>query len=199
MRLNEVFPSKYLKAEDLADGIGGYRRVTVMIRETVMQDLGDERKAIVYFRGKDKGLVLNRTNADELQTITGSDDTDDWNGHRVMIYVERVPFQGKKVPALRICAADDAQAANVAARNAPRAAQAPPQRQPQQPPASLAGGWREAPQRPPTPAAPNPRRHPYQPEPEPEAFADSEPDPQWSGGAEAAADREPGGDDEIPF
>ena len=173
MRLAEVFPSKFLKAEDLADGNGGYRRVTVRIRETVMQDIGGdkaERKAVIYFAGKDKGLVSNRTNADELQTIIGSDDTDNWNGYRVMLFVERVPFQGKKVPALRICAAAQEPAKPTAARVAPKAAvaAAPPRR----------------------PAAPPP------PDPEDDTF---EPEPAGEWAADAEPDREPGDDDGIPF
>ncbi len=101
-KLTDIFPSRFLKPDDLADGAGGYRRVTVTIREVVLEDVGSERKAVVYFRGKDKGLVLNRTNADELQAVCGSDDTDDWAGVSVALGVERVPFQGKRVPALRV-------------------------------------------------------------------------------------------------
>ena len=62
MDINSAFPSNYLKAADLRGG-----RVTVAIDSVVIENIGDEDKPIVYFQGKEKGLVLNKTNANMVR------------------------------------------------------------------------------------------------------------------------------------
>jgi hypothetical protein len=64
-----------------------------------MQD--GNRKPCLYFQEQDKGLVLNRTNANAIAAIHG-DDTDAWSGHRVQLISVPVEFQGKQVDAIRI-------------------------------------------------------------------------------------------------
>ena len=97
MKANEVFPSSYLKAEDL-----GQSTPTVTIAHVETEKLGDDEKRVVYFKGKEKGLVLNRTNWNMLAEITGQDDDENWAGHVVKLYVARVDYQGKRVPAIRV-------------------------------------------------------------------------------------------------
>ena len=109
MKLNDAFPSKYLKAADLNGG-----RVTVQINTVEMETLGDESKPVVYFVNKAKGMVLNRINAQTIAAIAGSDDTDDWHGTAVRLYATPVLFQGKMVPSIRV------EAAPQAAKPAPR-------------------------------------------------------------------------------
>jgi hypothetical protein len=101
VNINKAFPSKYLKAADL-DG----KAPNVTISKAVMEDIGDETKIVVYFEGKDKPLVLNRTNANAISDILGSDDTDDWPAKRIKLITAKVDFQGKRVPAIRIEEAD---------------------------------------------------------------------------------------------
>jgi hypothetical protein len=57
---------------------------------------------VVYFVGKEKGVVLNKTNANKIVAIAGSDDTDDWHGVTVALYATEVEFQGDTVEAIRI-------------------------------------------------------------------------------------------------
>lgn len=96
MNINEAFPSKYLKASDLQGG-----SPTVTIDRVEMETLGDDRKMVVYFQGKQKGLVTNKTNANNIAALYG-DDTDDWAGQKIMLVEAMVDFQGKSVPAIRI-------------------------------------------------------------------------------------------------
>lgn len=96
MNINEAFPSKYLKASDLQGGTP-----TVTIDRVEMETMGDDRKMVVYFRGKEKGLVTNKTNANNIAAIHG-DDTDDWIGQQIMLVEAMVDFQGKSVPAIRV-------------------------------------------------------------------------------------------------
>jgi hypothetical protein len=39
---------------------------------------------VVYFQGKQKGLVTNKTNANNIAALYG-DDTDDWIGQKIML------------------------------------------------------------------------------------------------------------------
>ena len=65
------------------------------------EELGGEKHLVVYFRGKQKALVLNKTNASYLATAI-SDETDDWPGHEIVLYPTKVNFQGKMVDAIRV-------------------------------------------------------------------------------------------------
>lgn len=96
MRVSDAFPSNYLKAADLQG-----RTAIVTIDRCEMDDIGDERKPILYFQGKQKGMVLNKTNANNVAVLYG-DDTDDWAGQQVELFEAMVDFQGKTVPAIRI-------------------------------------------------------------------------------------------------
>ncbi len=96
MKLNQVFPSSYLKAEDLQG-----REVKVIIRECKMEKMGDEDKLFIYFRGKEKAMVCNKTNANRIAHYFG-DDTDDWLGKEITLGVELVDYQGKTTEAIRV-------------------------------------------------------------------------------------------------
>ena len=60
-----------------------------------------ERKWVVYFNEVNKGLVLNKTNATSLAACLG-DDTDEWEGQRVVLYPTEVNFSGRMVEAIRV-------------------------------------------------------------------------------------------------
>jgi hypothetical protein len=101
MNVNEAFPSKFLKASDIGDA-----QPTVTMKEVVMEDIGEDRRPILYFVGKDKGVVLNKTNATNISAAYGPD-TDDWTGKKVILFTAWVDFQGKSVEAIRIRPAKD--------------------------------------------------------------------------------------------
>ena len=100
IRMSEAFPSKFLSAADLQG-----REVSVIIEKVVIETVGqgDDAgpKPIVYFKGKQKGLVLNKTNAGEISHAFG-DDSDDWIGGEIIIFPTRVDLGGKMVDAIRV-------------------------------------------------------------------------------------------------
>jgi hypothetical protein len=98
MKISSAFPSKYLRAADL-DG----RQVTVEIAHVELEEVGtgEEPKPVLYFQGKAKGVVLNKTNANVIATLYG-DDTDDWTGQSVTLFSAHVDFQGRSVEAIRV-------------------------------------------------------------------------------------------------
>ena len=97
MNINTMFPDKYLKAEDLQG-----RRMNVTISEVIVESIRNEDKAVLYLEGKNRGLVLNKTNTATIKEITGTADTDLWGGKKIVLFGTRVDFQGKRVPAVRI-------------------------------------------------------------------------------------------------
>ena len=97
MNINTAYPSTYLKASDLQG-----RRVIVTIARVDIEDVGDDTKPVVYFTGKTKGLVLNRTNAVTIAELLGSEETDDWISGSVVLFATKVDFQGRRVDAIRV-------------------------------------------------------------------------------------------------
>src|SRR6185503_10037910 len=88
--------SEYLKAADLQG-----QNVRVVIDRVEMRDVGDDHKPVLFFQGKEKGVVLNKTNANNIAIAYG-DDTDEWHGKEVVLYEAMVDFQGRSVAAIRI-------------------------------------------------------------------------------------------------
>ncbi len=96
MDINGAFPSDYLRALDLQG-----RDVNVVIDAVRMEQLGGEPKPIVFFRNKQKGMVLNKTNANNIAAVYGPE-TDGWAGRPITLYPTQVDFQGRSVPAIRV-------------------------------------------------------------------------------------------------
>ena len=95
MRMSEEFPSKYLKASDLQG-----REVKVIMSNCEREKIGDDTKPVLYFKGKEKGIVLNKTNAGTIVDAYG-DDTQDWYDQELILFSVMVDFQGKVGPAIR--------------------------------------------------------------------------------------------------
>jgi hypothetical protein len=100
MKSSDAFPSKYISAADLQG-----KDAVVKITHVAPDEIGGKQKFICYFAGKQKGLVLNKTNWNNIVKISGCDDTDDWTGVEVCLFETMVDFQGESVPAVRIKAA----------------------------------------------------------------------------------------------
>lgn len=98
MKISDAFPSNYLKSSDLQG-----RSVRVQIDKVQTEELGRDRemKPILYFQGKSKGMVLNRTNGMVIAAAYG-DDTDSWRGAEIELYVAIVEMGGKQMDGLRV-------------------------------------------------------------------------------------------------
>jgi len=100
--INDAFPSKYLKASDLQ----GAEPVVTMSR-VEFEPVGQkkEMKAVLYFHHKEKGLVLNKTNANKITELTGSAITEEWDGHKIRLFATETQFAGDTVDCIRVKAA----------------------------------------------------------------------------------------------
>lgn len=89
--------SKHLKAQD----IKGKGDVPVTIDRWEQVDFDDGPKLVVGFAGKDKTVVLNKTNYESIADAYG-DHPDGWKGKACALYVVKVNFNGQMVDGLRI-------------------------------------------------------------------------------------------------
>lgn len=96
--INTLYPSKYLASADLQG-----RTVAVVIDRIEIEEVGQrkERRPILYFQGKEKGMVLNKTNAKKITGMYGND-YDEWVGCEISLFSMMVEFQGESVPAIRV-------------------------------------------------------------------------------------------------
>ena len=96
MLVSKAFPSEYLKSGDI-----GNKQVRVVIERVEMRDVGDDHKPVVFFKNKEKGVVLNVTNASAIAQYYG-DDMDSWAGHEIILFTMMVSYQGRSQPGIRI-------------------------------------------------------------------------------------------------
>lgn len=97
MNIKAAFPPKFLKTEDLRG-----QRVTLVIERVQSQHLHDgQSKPVVFFQGRKKGLMLNKTNAFAIAEHHG-EETEHWRGKRVTVFPALTDFQGQSVPCIRV-------------------------------------------------------------------------------------------------
>jgi len=92
MKISDLYPSKFIKSDDLQ---GRSHRLTIM--SVTVEEISDtERKPVLRFMRHEKGLVLNKTNATHLAQAFG-DDTIMWQGLEVDLVAMPTTFNGKPV------------------------------------------------------------------------------------------------------
>jgi len=100
MNVNDIFPSRFLKAHDL-----GGKAFTLTIKAITLEDVGHgaekESKLTIAFEKATKMMLLNRTNAMIIASLYGPE-TDGWKGKAVTVYSARVKAFGAWHDALRI-------------------------------------------------------------------------------------------------
>lgn len=97
MNINNVFPSKYIKNSDLQG-----RKIKLKISEVRIEEVGQgDTKPIIFFEGKEKGLVMNKTKAGILSGAFGPE-TEGWRGKEVGIFPTRVMFGDQMVDSIGI-------------------------------------------------------------------------------------------------
>lgn len=102
--VNKYYESEnqYIKASDLPQG----KEVPVRISRIQEGEFEDEKrgkihKLIVFFEGKEKGLVLNKTNATTIAAAYGPE-SDTWVGKNIFLYSTKVSFGDNMVDAVRV-------------------------------------------------------------------------------------------------
>lgn len=99
MNVNDFYQteSKWLKAADL-----GKKKVRVVIDRAEVVEFKDNTKKVgIFFQGKEKGLVLNKTNAQLIAEQYGQD-MNEWRGKSIAIYPTTTDFGGERVECIRV-------------------------------------------------------------------------------------------------
>jgi len=95
--INDVYGGKKgLKAEDLRG-----RSHLLTIDESRLMKFNDGSKIVLHFKGKEKELVCNKTNAQMIASKYG-DDYEEWAGAEVELYPDKTQFNGELVDCIRI-------------------------------------------------------------------------------------------------
>ena len=95
--LDDLYPSKYVKVVDLA----GNTHAVVIDRLEVETMPKGEKKPVLYFTGRQKGLVLNKTNADAIAASYGKN-TDSWIGKKIDLFSTRVSGPNGMTDGIRV-------------------------------------------------------------------------------------------------
>jgi len=148
MNIDSMKQSRFLTKDDF-----GLQGKLVTIRGDVSQmnvakeDEPEEVKFLLFFDEFEKGMVLNSINSQIIAQITGSKDTENWNGHKLVVFNDpTVIMKGKLTGGIRV--------------RAPRTRPAQPGTAPAQPahrqsaPVTRAPAPHNTAQRAPAPAAP---------------------------------------------
>lgn len=115
MKLHDVYPSQWLAASDVEASL------TVTVKGLTFAEVGrdKEQKPVLWFEEVEKGLILNKTNWNNMVLITKEDDSDDWVGHQVQLYSTKVQFGGEEVDAVRIRMVKNAAKPSTTGQNTP--------------------------------------------------------------------------------
>lgn len=98
--VKDMIQSKFLRKEDFDED------QVCTIKDCKLENVGkeedQEQRWVLYFREREKGMVLNITTIRVLEQAYGGD-SDHWTGNKVMVYVDpNVSFGGKIVGGLRL-------------------------------------------------------------------------------------------------
>lgn len=100
-KLSSVFKSDYLKADEIPEE-GMVLTITEVEIKEVGQGKDADTKPVISFKEVEKALVANKTNCNTIAKLTGSDDTDDWVGHKIRLIAMEVQFKDELVNAIRV-------------------------------------------------------------------------------------------------
>lgn len=99
-KVGEVFPSKFIKADDMKG-----QTVTLTIKEVKIEEAFGSQKPVLYFQETDKALTVNPTNARIITSLLEDDETDHWAGARITLTptMRNIAGQIKKVIDVTAC------------------------------------------------------------------------------------------------
>ncbi len=106
LNMDSAFPSRWLRGSDIVG-----KTVKVTIHSVAMEQFQDgTSKPAMFFEGKDKGVILNRTNAETIAAVHGKD-MEKWRGKTIELFTMKVQSpQGGMVDGLRVRCVDEAPA-----------------------------------------------------------------------------------------
>ncbi len=102
-RGSDVYKNPWLKAEDLTDDEERFTITDSDIHTFKETDGKDKSQIVLHLAETDKKLGLNVTNYNVLRDIFQSEDSEDWHGCKIVLFVTQTSMQdGRQVDCLRI-------------------------------------------------------------------------------------------------
>ncbi len=95
----ELFP--YIAGDSLVGKTATMTMASIKTEKLPTHGGKTEEKLVLYFEESDKGLILNKTNAKAIAQAHGGE-TDEWAGHPLELYTERISAFGKMHNAVRV-------------------------------------------------------------------------------------------------
>lgn len=82
MRKTDALPKEFITGEEI-----GQREIKLVIANVVMKKMpnSNDHKPVMYFVGKERGMVVNSGNWDVMKTVY-TDESDLWAGKTVILY-----------------------------------------------------------------------------------------------------------------
>lgn len=104
MKASQMVESKFLAKDDLDQDNGNLVTISRLEQQNVgLQGKEEELKWVMFFKEFKKPMVLNSTNIQLTTKALATEETDEWIGKRIVIYVdENVSFGGQLVGGIRI-------------------------------------------------------------------------------------------------
>jgi len=96
MNIYDSFPSKYLRCADLQG-----RTIRAQISNVATEQMGKDMRPVLYFAGKQKGLVINKTKAMLLADAWGPE-THNWIGRDISLRPDKALFEGKVTDSIAV-------------------------------------------------------------------------------------------------
>lgn len=100
--VSQMSESKFLKRADVGQG----KLLTIV--ECVQQNVAKENdkpemKWCLFFQEEEKGMILNKTNAEIIAQFSGERNSDHWGGVKVVAYDDpSISYGGKLVGGIRV-------------------------------------------------------------------------------------------------
>ena len=101
MRVELMFPSKYVKAVDIEGKDRALTIESVKAEKLQRADGDSDQGYVVTFKGAKKAWVLNKTNAKTIAKIHGKE-TDNWVGKRITLFATTCDAFGETVDCIRV-------------------------------------------------------------------------------------------------
>lgn len=128
MNINQLKQSNFLTRHDVGSGMLLTIKGDAFQENVAKTGAPEELRWCLAFEETEKPFVLNSTNGQIIASITGSHDSENWHGHKIVLYDDpNVSFGGKLVGGIRARAPRQAAPAKTASRpQGPRTPEPPP-------------------------------------------------------------------------
>lgn len=100
--INEIFPSKYLSADDIGESKPVLTIEKVELTKFKGKNGEEEIKPVIFFEGKKKAFVSNKTNGKAIAAVLGTFETDEWVGKKIRLLTVEVESFGEMGTAIRV-------------------------------------------------------------------------------------------------